>query len=203
MDTLEDRTKFLAADSTRLEIACWCSAEPLSRGDIADRLKRPSGSISAPDTMLRRGTLVDAGHRTSGGPGLGAQLLKLNPRWHKAMQHALDARLPARLEPGADLFLIPLTSLLSACEVLAGGEEGIRWGVRLEGEQVGLLLSPTRTPDDGASIRLASALGRVGINPVRVRMQTPMSAGELQKWAVSVISGGRRRLESGANEPAS
>src|SRR5580700_7662148 len=135
MATLEDRTKFLASDPTRLKIACWCNAGPLSRTEIASRLKRPSGSISAPDTMLRRGTLVDAGHRTSGGPGRGAQLLKLNPRWRKAMQHALDARLPATLAPGTDLFLIPLTSLLRACEVLAGGEEEINWGVRLEGEQ--------------------------------------------------------------------
>jgi hypothetical protein len=119
------------------------------------------------------------------------------------MQHALDARLPATLAPGTDLFLIPLTSLLRACEVLAGGEEEINWGVRLEGEQIGLLLSPSRATDDGASIRLASALGRADISPVRVRMQTPMSASELQQWAASVISGGGKRLESGANDPAS
>src|ERR1700677_4699116 len=136
MATLEDRTKFLASDPTRLKIACWCSTEQLSRTEIASRLKRASGSISAPDTMLRREALVDAGRRASGGPGRGARLLKLNPQWRKAMQHALDARLPATLEPGTDLFLVPLTSLLRAGEVLAGGEEEIDWGVRLEGEPI-------------------------------------------------------------------
>jgi len=200
MSTLEDRTKFLASDPTRLKIACWCSTEQLSRGEIASRLKRASGSLSAPDTMLRRSALIHAGLGDSGGSGRKARLLKLNPQWREPMRQALRLQRPAALEPDTDLLLIPLTSTLSACEVLAQGANEIDWGVQLDGEQIGLLLGLHRAPDDGATLRAAAALGRAGVSPLRVRIRTPMAADELQRWATTVISDETRTLKPGARD---
>ncbi len=202
MATLEDRTKFLASDPTRLKIACWCSAEQLSRGEIAGRLKRPSGSISAPDTMLRRKALIHGGFSDSGGSARKAKLLKLNPQWREPMLQALRLQRPATLEPDTDLLLIPLTSTLSACEVLAQGVTEIDWGAQLDGEQIGLLLGLRRAPDDGATVRAAAALGQAGVSPLRVRIRTPMAADELRRWATAVTSGEALALEPGGHDDA-
>jgi hypothetical protein len=202
MAILEDRTKFLASDPTRLKIACWCSTEQLSRGEIASRLERASGSISAPDTMLRRRALIHAGFGDSGGSGRKARLLKLNPQWRESMQQALRLQRPAVLEPGTDLLLIPFTSMLSACEVLSQGVQEIDWGVQLSGEQIGLLLGTHSDPEGGATIRAVASLERAGVKPVRLRLQTPVAAEELRRWAVKVVGDETPTLESGRRDDA-
>jgi transposase len=192
MAIAQDRTKFLLSDPTRLAIAGWCAAEPLSRGMIAARLHRPSGSISAPDTMLKHKALMRAGHDASTHPGRRAELLKLNPAWRKSLEEARRLQPPGKFERETDLLLIPLVGTESACQVLARGDIDIEWGARLDGEQVGLVLSPRHDPHSRATIRAVAALDRAGVRAARVRLQSVMAAEELQKWA-SVVAGEDRR----------
>jgi hypothetical protein len=198
MDIMADRTKFLTSDPTRLVIAEWCAAESLSRETIAARLKRRSGSLSAPDTMLRRKALLHAGLEAKAGPGRRAELLKLNPKWREPLRQALTLRRPGRLEEGTDLLLIPLAATGRACEALLREDMDLEWGARLDGEQLGLILSPKRDPHGAATIRAAAALDRAGVRAARVRLQSVMAAGELRSWASLVGGEGRRDLPSQA-----
>lgn len=197
-DRTTDRARFLAADPTRLRIAEWCEAEALTREQIADRLGRPSGGMSAPDTMLRRKALLHAGFAESGrAGGRKAELLRLSQTWRKPLLDALQLRRPGALMPDMDLLLIPLATTASACAVLARGNEDIDWGVRLDGEQIGLILGPRSDANDGPTIRAVAALDREGAKPVRVRLKQPMSAEELRRWALSVAGEDRARLSAG------
>lgn len=192
MAIVADRTRFLASDPTRLAIAEWCAGESLSRETIAARLNRRSGGLSAPDTMLRRKALIHAGFDTEVRPGRPAELLKLDPAWREPLMQALRLRRPGELKPGTDLLLIPLVATESACEALARGDVDVEWGAQLEGEQVGLILSPRRDPHGRATIRAVAALSRAGVHAARVRMQGIMAPEELQRWA-SVVAGEDRR----------
>jgi hypothetical protein len=96
-----------------------------------------------------------------------------------------------------DLLLIPLTSTLTACEVLSQGAQEIDWGVQLSGEQAGLLLGPHRDSEGGATIRAVASLEKAGVKPVRLRLQTPLAAEELRRWAVKVVGDDKRRLAAG------
>lgn len=191
-----DRTTFLASDQTRLRVAELCAAEPLSREAIAVRLNRLSGGISAPDTMLRRGALIQAGFASEAHGGRRAELLKLNPTWRKPLTEALRLRRPGGLEPGTDLLLIPLAGTQTACEVLVRGDMDLEWGAQLDGEQMGLILSPRRDPQSRATIRAVAALDRAGVRAARVRLQGLMAPEELHKWAGVVACGSRRELSS-------
>jgi len=163
-----DRIAFLA-EPTRLKIAEWCASESLSREEIARRLNRASGSLSAPDTMLRRKALIAAGSSAGARGGRPAELLRLNPAWRRALTEALGRRLPGALEPGTDLLLIPLAATETACSVLASGKVEMEWGARMDGEQIGLILSPRRDPQSRATIRAVAALDRAGVRAARVR----------------------------------
>jgi hypothetical protein len=196
----EDRPRFLVAEPVRLEIAGLCSTEALSRGEIAKRLRRLSGSISSADTMLRSGALLRAGFAASSGKRRGAELLRLNPEWAGSLQEATRLLRPAVLEPGTDLLLIPLGATLEVCEMLAKGTDDIGWGAELSGEQMGLLLSTEQANGGGATIRATAALDRAGVRPIRVRLGAPMAPDELRRWASEVIDGETRALEPGGRE---
>jgi hypothetical protein len=182
-----DRTAFLA-EPTRLKIAEWCASERLSREEIARRLDRPSGGLSAPDTMIRRKALVVVGVAAARHGGRRAELLRLNPTWRKPLAEALRRRLPGGLEPGTDLLLIPLAATESACTVIANGNVELAWGARLEGEQLGLILSPRRDPQSRATIRAVAALDSAGVRAARLRLQSVMAPEELREWA-RIVSG--------------
>jgi hypothetical protein len=177
-----DRLAFLA-EPTRLKIAGWCESESLSREEIAKRLGRPSGGLSAPETMLRRGALVSDGFGAAGRSGRRPELLRLDAAWRKPLAEALQRRPPGGLEPGTDLLLIPLVETESACAAIARGELETEWGARLEGEHLGLILSPRHDPQSRATIRAIAALDRAGVRAARVRLQDLMAPDELREWA--------------------
>jgi hypothetical protein len=188
MESDEDRIAFLLEDETRLQIAQWCEAEELSREDLARRLNRPSGGLSAPTTMLNRGALRRAASRGSKGQaGRRAKRLTLDPAWAVALHEALKRRTPAVLERGTAFLLVPLAETENACRALAAGIDEIAWGARLDGEQLGLILSPHPDVDSRAMIRAVAALARAGAQPLRVQLQRPMAAAELREWAATVI----------------
>jgi hypothetical protein len=181
-----DRTAFLATNEIRLLVASWCRQEALTREAIAKRLERPSGGVSAPDTMLRRGALVPDGLDRTSDSVRPAQLLRLNPEWEDALEEALRRRRPTVLPPNTELLFIPLTATEDACSVLANGVTDVAWGVRLSGEQLGLVLGPTPDQSGAATARVASVLGRAGVSPLRVRLEVLMGPTELRDWARKV-----------------
>src|ERR1700722_5055312 len=163
MSVLADRTAFLAGNDLRLQVAEWCRSEQLSREEIAKRAGRASGSMSAPDTMLGRGALVEVADESPKEGPRRARTLKLNPEWEQALENALGLKRPASLEAGSDLLLISLGSTEDACSVLAEYElDDIEWGTRLDGEQMGLMISPRRDMDSRSTIRAVAALERAG-----------------------------------------
>lgn len=197
MESLPDRSGFLAADVTRFRVAEWCDAEPMSREMIAERLDRPSGSLSAPKTLLKHGALVPAGYATAKSAGPRAQLFKLNPDWKTALEEARQLLRPVALEAGTELLLIPLAGTEDACAAIVNDATEIAWGARLDGEQIGLLLSPLRDPAGGTTIRTVSSLEKAGVKPVRLRLQAPMPPEELRRWATNVVGNDKRRLGTG------
>jgi hypothetical protein len=195
MESLADRSRFLAADITRFRVAEWCGTESISRETIAERLGRPSGSLSAPRTLLKHGALVASGYKSATTVGPRARLFRLNPDWLAALDEARRLLRPGLLEAGTELLLIPLAGTEDACvALLADGASEIEWGARLDGEQIGLLLSPHRDPSGGSTIRAVAALEKAGVRPVRLRLQAPLPAEELARWATGVVGGKARRL---------
>jgi hypothetical protein len=194
MELLADRSRFLAADITRFRVAEWCDAEPISKETIAERLGRPSGSLSAPETLLKHGALVAAGHAAATGSGPRARLFQLNSDWKAALDEARRLLRPVHLEAGTDLLLIPLAGTEDACGALVRDDVEIAWGARLDGEQVGLLLSPRRDPAGRATIRAVASLERAGVRPVRLRLEAPMPAEELRRWAAHVADDNKPHL---------
>jgi len=182
-----DRTAFLTANETRLKIAEWCSKEALSRAEIAKRLNRPAGAVSAPDTMLRRKALVRVG-TSVGQPGRRPERLRLNPSWKTALNQALRRRMPTHLAPGTDLLLIQLASAQDACRVLAEGPPDVAWGAQLHGEQLGLLIAPTPDASGASTVRVSAALADVGVAAVRLRLEELMSPAELRSWATGIAA---------------
>lgn len=198
MAAAQDRSGFLASNATRLQIAEWCEREAISREEIARRLNRPSGGVSAPTTMLRRQALVNAGYAGDRGGERGAELLRLSPGWKKALQEARRMRRPTALEPGTDLFLIPLGSTESACRALAQAKgDDIEWGMQLDGEQLGMLLGARRHPRGLSAIRTAATLEHAGVRPWRIRLKEPMTAEELRAWTAEVAGVDGPSLEPG------
>jgi len=197
MESVPDRSRFLAANAIRFRIAEWCALEAISKETIAERLGRTSGGLSAPRTLVKHGALVAAGRERAAGGGPAAQLFRLNPAWESALSEARRLIRPAYLEGGTELLLIPLAGARKACGVLANDDSvEIAWGARLDGEQVGLILSPHRDPDGRAAIRAVAALEDVGVRPVRLRLQAPMAAEELRRWSSRVVGENSRQLGS-------
>ena len=183
-----DRVAFLASSETRLRIAQWCATEALSREEIAERLNRPSGGLSAPNTMARRKALVPAGYTSPSENGRRAELLKLSPSWRAVLRRAEQLRPPGALIAGTDLLLVPLAETEAACQVISAGAPDIDWGMELAGDQLGVLLASRRDGRGQSTIRVAAQLERAGAHPMRLRLNTPMSSAELQSWAKQVIS---------------
>jgi hypothetical protein len=197
---MSDRQQFLGANPTRLRVAELCAAEPISRAAIAERLGRPSGAISAPDTLFKHGALLAAGRaRASARGGPPAELLKLNPKWRKALAEARRLHRPEPLEAGSELLLIPLAGTHDACRVVIDtGAADIAWGARLDGERIGLLLGMCPDPEGAGAIRATRLLEQVGVSPVRLRLRAPMAVDELKRWALTVVGDEPRELQAGS-----
>jgi hypothetical protein len=192
-----DRTNFLA-NPIRLAIAEFCSSEWRSADEIAERLGRPSGSLSQPKTMAERKVLKTKTRPATGGGGRKAKVYRLNPSWRPDLEAARARRRPEGPANGQDLLLIPLSDTPEACALLADGVEEIAWAAQLAGESVGLMVAPAADPSGAATMRVLKALGPVGRQARRLRVMEVMSAGQLREWSRSVIAGESRELPPGA-----
>lgn len=195
MSAADDRTAFLARNPVRLQIAEWCEEKPHTREELARRLDRPPGGLSAPATMLRHGALVEAGTTPPAANGRRSTRLVLAPNWRPALREARRGQIRSALERGSDLLLIKLPETEAACHALAAGLPDIEWGADLAGEQLGLLLVPHRDPRGATAIRAAQALRRAGAEALRLRINSPMGAADLERWAGEVLASDQ--LQSG------
>ena len=75
MHASEDRTGFLD-EETRLEVALACREAPLTHPQIAKKLDRDPGGLTATQTMFRRGALIDAGRAHARGSRPGGPLTR-------------------------------------------------------------------------------------------------------------------------------
>jgi hypothetical protein len=187
MTSKADRVAFLLHDKTRLRIAEWCSAEKLTRGAIAERLGRPSGGISAPETMLGKKALRRAGSAPGRSGRAGAELLKLNESWRPALDEALRFERPGSLRPDTDLLLIQLRSTRTVCELIVGEELDFAWGVRLAGGPIGLLVSPRADVGGASTVSAAAALDAAGVEVMRITLRDVLSPEGLKDWARTVV----------------
>ncbi len=188
MANAPDGIAFLAASETRLRIAEWSHAEPLSREQLAARLHRASGGLSAPDTMLAEAALVRAGYATEGTRGRRAELLKLNPKWVPALRAAQSLRVPGRLEAGVDLLLIPLGGQTLPAKPLREAYQTSRGECRLSSARDSASWLPHVRDDRGRStIRVVAALETAGAHPMRIRLNAPMAPEDLRAWAASAV----------------
>src|SRR4051794_18003410 len=106
MASLADRIAFLSREP-RAQIASLCDGSPRTRGEIANELARPGGSVTAHDTMVKKGALRSAGERAPGGPKPGGELLELDPSWRPALSEVLRRGTRTEVRRGAQLLLVP------------------------------------------------------------------------------------------------
>lgn len=197
MDDLSDRIAFLLEDLVRLDVARACETSARTKSQIGHELKREPGSLSAVGTLEKRGALVTAGRAPARGKRPGGEQWKLDPSWVPAVRAAeADAR-AGRLFPGLDLVLIPLPETQAACGALAAGDVAPAWGIPLRGEQMGLLLCPSSSADDAATLRLVATLARQGVHGVRIHVDHVMPGPELGAWARSIANTEPPRLPPG------
>lgn len=191
-----DRTAFLA-DPTRFKIAEFCSSEWRSVEEIADRLERPSGSLSQPKTMADRKALETKTRPAADGRGGGTKVFRLNPSWRANLNEARDRQRAEAPVSGQDLLLIPLSDTPEACALLAEGIEEIAWAAQLGGESVGLLVAPIADPSGASTMRVLKALGPVGRQARRLQVKEMMSPAQLREWSHAVAAGAGRELPLG------
>lgn len=179
-----DRTAFLSK-GLRLDVATLCRSAPRTRGELAGELGRSPGSLTAHDTMLRRGALVSAGTRPAGGPRPGGELLAFNPEWEDDLSAALARRSPGGLTAGSDVVLVATSATARACAVIEHHRD-VGWGAPLQGEQMGLLLSPRDPQDEASALRLVGALADAGVQAIRIRVTELLPVDDLRTWATRV-----------------
>lgn len=190
MDELYDRTRFLLEDPVRVDVALVCEQSALTKAQIGHKLGREPGSLSAVVTLEKRGALTEAAPAQEQGKRPGGKRWKLNPAWGQAVQAADTDRQRGRLEPSLDVVLVPITQTHGACDALASGEAAAAWGIPLRGEQMGLLLCPSGTPDEAATLRLLSSLASRGAHGLRLHVDRVLPSRELREWAAGVAGGG-------------
>jgi hypothetical protein len=194
MAATADRLKFLSND-VRADVAALCREEPRTRDELALLLDRPSGGLTAPDTMKKHGVLKAAGRRPSGGERPGGELLVFDESWAAALDSVLSQRSAGEIREGVDLILVTASTALRACEVLSDERLSVRWGTVLAGGQMGLLISPSSRPDDdAASLRLLEAFHKAGADALRLRIGAVLPESELRRWAQRVSGSSAHEL---------
>lgn len=183
-----DRTAFLS-EPTRLRIAELCSEEALTLEEIAERLQRPSGSLSQPRTMRKHRALIAAkkrGPSDSRGPAK-AYRFNSSSAWKEALDEARLRQRPSWATANQDLLLIPLHGTAAACAAIAAGIDEIEWGARVGSERFGLVVAPEADIDGVNLIRVVEALGS---DPEIARLQVGrvMGPGELREWSAQAAS---------------
>lgn len=194
MDDLSDGIAFLLEDLVRLDVARACERSARTKSQIAHELKREPGSLSAVVTLEKRGALVKAGRAPARGKRLGGERWQLNPTWVPAVRAAEADAWAGRLSSGLDLVLIPLPETQAACEALVSGDATAAWGIPLRGEQMGLLLCPSSSADDAATLRLVSRLATRDVHGVRLHVDHVLPGRELRSWARGVADVGPAQL---------
>lgn len=194
-----DRTAFLS-EPTRLKIAEFCREEPHSVVEIARELGRSTGSLSQPETMLKKKALKSARRKGADDRG-GTTVFRLAADWVPALEEARSRRQPELPATGQELLLIPLAQTAAACAVIADGIDEVEWAAEVSGESVGLLVAPRVDRSGANTLRVLSALGSAGEQARRIHLRTVMSPARLREWAAEVaggegppreLSGGRR-----------
>ena len=82
--------------------------------------------------------------------------------------------------------------------MIAVGGLDLEWGAELGGERAGLLLAPSRDPDNIAFHHLMDSLSELQSPPVPLRLSAAMPALELRRWARRISSGGASAGELGS-----
>lgn len=190
MDESYDRTAFLLEDPVRVDVARACEQSALTKTQIGHKLGRKPGGLSAIVTLEKRGALAEAGRARARGKRPGGKRWKLDSAWSQAVWAAETERRRGRLEASLDLVLVPVTQTHSACGALARGEATAAWGIPLRGEQMGLLLCPSATPDEAATLGLLSSLASRGAHGVRLHVDRVLPSRELRGWAERMVGGG-------------
>jgi hypothetical protein len=190
-----DRTVFLAQEAIRVEIALVCQDGPLSRTEIGRRLGREPGSLSAIETLEKKGALKAPRRRAKQGGQTASWTL--NPKWGAAVRDAAGLVKTGILSRGLDLLLLQATDLSAASELFASQPESVAWGVPLKGEQLGLLVCPSMRPDEGKTLALIGELGRAGAHPIRLHVPTVLNRPELRDWAKGLGPSGPASLPAG------
>jgi hypothetical protein len=194
MDDLSDRIDFLLEDLVRLDVARACETSARTKSQIAHELKREPGSLSAVVTLEKRRALVKVGRAPARGKRPGGERWQLDPAWVPAVRTAEADAWAGRLSTGLDLVLIPLPETQAACDALVSGDAAAAWGIPLRGEQMGLLLCPSSSADDAATLRLVSTLAKWGVHGVRLHVDRVLPGRELQSWARSIATAGPAQL---------
>ncbi len=187
MDNLYDRADYLREDATRIEVAQACRGRRLTKVQIARALGRDPGSISAIRTLETHGVLEPQGRAPSDGRSRGGKTWKLSEDWHAALDEATLRQLLGAVSEGTDLVLIPNAQTARACDVIAGENTPVSWGIPLQGEQMGLLLCPSSRPDEGAALQLLDALDRGDVRPLRLHVPRVLARDELRAWARGIV----------------
>jgi len=200
MDESSDRIRFLLEDPVRIGVANACDAAPRTKTQIARALKRDPGGLSAPETMVRRGALNEAGQAPRRGTRAGGKLFVLNPDWRDALADASAQASRTSLPDGLDLILVPTVGAAAACRALVTTELRVAWGALLTGKQTALLLCPSSRPnDDKATLQLADVLGRAGAHPARLRLDRVLQWPDLRRWAAVVVGEEPTELPPGSS----
>jgi hypothetical protein len=115
MNDPSDRIALLLSPSSRLEIAMACRGSPATKYEIAKKLGRQSGGLSAIEILEREGVLLRVsveGRQRPRGRGI---RWRLNPEWTDAVDEAASRLKKGILSAGMDLILIPTTDVVRAC----------------------------------------------------------------------------------------
>lgn len=172
-------------DPVRRAVAVACRGTPLTHGEIAAKLDRAPGGLSAPKTMLDRGALRLAGRKGAKGSRPGAQLYVFNNDWETSLQAVLQRPTAPDLAE-AELLLVTASTTARACGALVDGTADLAWGAHLHGEQMGLMLAPLPDGTGVATMRVIGALAAADAQVIRVRLGQTMNPEELRTWAEAV-----------------
>jgi hypothetical protein len=166
MDGPYDRITYLHEHPVRAEVALACRDAPATRAEIAKRLDREPGSLTAIETLERKGVLRRL-HSRRGGTRKTAQW-HLEPDWREAAEAAIEGVKVGILSADLDLILVPASDVAAASELFSEPNPRVAWGAPLRGEQLGLMLCPAS--GEASALQLLAELSRRGVRPLRLHL---------------------------------